>query len=155
MPGTYKVKLTVTVDGKGKSFTQPLTVRMDPRVKTPATGLEEQFQLSKRMYDGVVKANTALEELNALRKTLATELGAKAEELAGDSRGGFEYSFPRPIGAPKESLSSIAHSMLSIMHLAQQADVAPSEQLKAAAADRQKALDEVLGRFGELKKQIH
>jgi len=139
----------------GKSFTQPLTVRIDPRVKTPATGLEEQFHLSKQMYDGVVKANAALEELNALRKTLSKELGAKAEELAGDSRGGFEYSFPRPIGAPKESLSSISHSMLSIMHLAQQADVAPSEQLKAAAADRQKALEEVLGRFGELKKQIH
>jgi len=102
-----------------------------------------------------VKANAALEELHALRKTLSTELGAKADELAGDSRGGFEYSFPRPIGAPKESLSSISHSMLSIMHLAQQADLAPSEQLKAAAADRQKALEEVLGRFGELKKQIH
>jgi len=151
MPGTYSVKLTVD----GKSFTQPLTVRIDPRVKTPLTGLEEQFKLSKEMYDGVVKANAALEELHALRKNLSKELGAKADEIEGDTRGGFEYSFPRPIGAPKETLNSVSHSMLSIMHLAQQADVVPSEQLKTAAADRKKALEEVLGRFGELKKQIH
>jgi photosystem II stability/assembly factor-like uncharacterized protein len=151
MPGKYNVKLTVD----GKSFTQPLTVRIDPRVKTPLTGLEEQFKLSKEMYDGVVKANASLEELHALRKNLSKELGAKADEIEGDTRGGFEYSFPRPIGAPKETLNSVSHSMLSIMHLAQQADVAPSEQLAKAAADRRKALEEVLGRFGELKKQIH
>jgi photosystem II stability/assembly factor-like uncharacterized protein len=151
MPGTYTVKLTVD----GQSFTQPLTVRIDPRAKTLHEGLEEQFRLSKQMYDGVVKANAALEELHALRKNLSKDLGAKADEIEGESRGGFEYSFPRPIGSTKETLNSVAHSMLSIMNLAQQADVAPSEQLRAAAADRQKALEEVLGRFSELKKQIH
>ncbi|HEY2093921.1 MAG TPA: glycoside hydrolase [Thermoanaerobaculia bacterium] len=155
MPGTYSVKLTVTVDGNAKSFTEPLTVRIDPRVKTPREGLEQQSRISKQMYDGVVRANAALEELHALRKTLSKELGAKAAEIEGESRGGFEYSFPRPIGAPRETLSSVSHSMLSIMNLAQQADVTPSQQLEAAAADRQKALEEVLGRFGELKKQIH
>src|SRR5262249_62336023 len=40
--GTYTVKLTVD----GKSYTQPLTVKMDPRVKTPPLGLQQQFTLS-------------------------------------------------------------------------------------------------------------
>ena len=34
-PGKYRVRLTVN----GKSYEQPLTLRLDPRVKTPAAGL--------------------------------------------------------------------------------------------------------------------
>jgi len=150
MPGKYSVRLTVD----GKTMTQPLTIRMDPRVKTTHEDLAKQFALSKEMYDGAVAANTALEELHALRKTLSKDLGAKAAEIEGDSRGGFEYSFPRPIGSEKETLSSISHSMLSLMHLLQQADVAPPDQLVAAAADRRKALAEVLGRWSSFKKLV-
>jgi photosystem II stability/assembly factor-like uncharacterized protein len=46
LPGTYTVRLTVD----GKTSTQPLAVAMDPRVKTPRAGLEEQFQLSMKVY---------------------------------------------------------------------------------------------------------
>src|SRR5262249_29614172 len=42
MPGTYTVVLTVN----GKAYTQPLAVKMDPRVKTPAAALAQQFKLS-------------------------------------------------------------------------------------------------------------
>lgn len=42
MPGTYTVKLTVD----GKTFTQPLTIKMDPRVTTSAADLKTQYDLS-------------------------------------------------------------------------------------------------------------
>lgn len=42
LPGPYTIKLTVD----GKSFTQPLTVRMDPRVKTTMPDLKRQFDLA-------------------------------------------------------------------------------------------------------------
>ena len=45
-PGNYTVMLTAD----GKTFTQPLTVAMDPRVKTSAADLQEQFDLSWRLY---------------------------------------------------------------------------------------------------------
>jgi hypothetical protein len=45
LPGEYSVKLTVN----GKSYTQPLTVKMDPRVKTPLAGLQQQFKLAQRI----------------------------------------------------------------------------------------------------------
>src|SRR5260370_1238232 len=35
LPGSYVVQLTVS----GKAYTQPLTVRMDPHVRTPVAGL--------------------------------------------------------------------------------------------------------------------
>jgi photosystem II stability/assembly factor-like uncharacterized protein len=147
MPGKYEVRLTVN----GKMTTQPLTIRMDPRVETPLADLEKQFTLSKQMYDGVIAANAALDELHALRKTLSTDLGAKAGEIEGEASGGFAYSFPRPIGAATETLNSISHSMLSIMNILQSADVAPPEQLATAAADRIRVLGEVLGRWKTFK----
>src|SRR5207248_7545631 len=41
LPGHYTVRLTVD----NHIFTVPLTLKMDPRVKTPLAGLEEQFRL--------------------------------------------------------------------------------------------------------------
>ena len=48
MPGTYTVRLTAG----GTSSTQPLIVRMDPRVKTSAEGLAQQLALSMPMSRG-------------------------------------------------------------------------------------------------------
>src|SRR5947208_1769485 len=62
-PGQYTVKLTVD----GKSLTQPLTVKMDPRVNTPPVGLAQQFTLSKQLYDGVLAAQKAQDEIARLR----------------------------------------------------------------------------------------
>ncbi len=49
-PGSYSVRLTVD----GKTYSQPLTLKMDPRVKTPPLGLTQQFTLSKRLYDDIL-----------------------------------------------------------------------------------------------------
>ena len=48
-PGTYSVRLTAS----GKTYTQPLTLKMDPRVKTPAQALLQQFTLSTRLADAM------------------------------------------------------------------------------------------------------
>jgi hypothetical protein len=47
LPGSYTVVLTAG----GKSFTQPLTLKMDPRLKVTAAELTKQFELSKRLQD--------------------------------------------------------------------------------------------------------
>jgi hypothetical protein len=62
-PGNYVVRLTVD----GKAFTQPITVRMDPRVKTAAADLARQHELSKAMYDGVLETQAALQKMRDLR----------------------------------------------------------------------------------------
>jgi hypothetical protein len=55
-PGTYTVRLTVD----GKSQTQPLVVRQDPRVKTPALAMREVYTLSDSMYFTLKKLQAAL-----------------------------------------------------------------------------------------------
>lgn len=47
MPGTYTVKLTVN----GSSYTQPLEVKMDPRVKTSMQDLAEQHHYAMICYE--------------------------------------------------------------------------------------------------------
>ena len=61
-PGAYTVRLTVD----GKTYTQPITLPLDPRVKTPAAGLAQLATLSREMYDGAVATHAAYVEARAL-----------------------------------------------------------------------------------------
>ena len=84
VPGTYTVRLTVN----GKTYTQPLTVRMDPRVKTSTATLARQFALSKGVYDDINRARGALDEVRALRSSLRDIRGRASGELRGSGRFG-------------------------------------------------------------------
>src|SRR5262249_51419866 len=85
LPGQYTVKLTAG----GRSYSQPLTVKKDPRVKTSERDLEEQFALSMRSYDGLAKVHEAMEQVRKLRSDLKS-LAAKA-----------------PAGALKEAIAAL------------------------------------------------
>src|SRR5207253_11343091 len=61
-PGSYVVRLTAG----GKSYTQPLTLRLDPRVKTSPTALATLTSLTREMYDGARAARAAAEPARAL-----------------------------------------------------------------------------------------
>ncbi len=54
-PGTYRVKLTVN----GKTLTQPITVKQDPRVKTPAVTMQQVYTLTNALYFGAADAHAA------------------------------------------------------------------------------------------------
>jgi len=45
VPGTYTLKLTVD----SRTFTQPLTLRMDPRATITSLGLQQQFSLATKI----------------------------------------------------------------------------------------------------------
>jgi photosystem II stability/assembly factor-like uncharacterized protein len=160
-PGSYTVKLTVD----GKSYTQPLTLKMDPRVKTTALGLQQQFTLSKQLYDEANAAAKALAEIRAVRaevarvrgqaqgapeaiaafdqKAAAIEGGGGAGGRGGGGRGG--------VSAGPETLSSAGASLSALIRMLEAADVAPTTQLTAAVADRRAAVRAVMARWRALK----
>ncbi|MFY9529988.1 MAG: hypothetical protein WBC04_24705 [Candidatus Acidiferrales bacterium] len=162
LPGQYTLKLTVA----GQSYMQPLTVKMDPRVKTSLAGLTEQFTLSKQLYDGVLTVSAAIEQLKRIRAQLQdlkqragrvavaqsiTAIDKKADELAGAEVNPFEFSFR---GSPgPDTLNSVRGSLLALMNMVQAADVAPTTQLVAAASDRRKAAAQIMNRWAALKAQ--
>jgi hypothetical protein len=148
MPGTYTVRLTAN----GKTVSQPLVVKMDPRVKTPMAALQKQFDLSMQMYNGIIAASRAAEELRGAKTSITgTQLEPKGASLLGEPASEFGAP-PRPAGQP-ETLTSIVGSLRSVMSLLQQSDVAPPEQVVAAAANRKAALDEVMQRWSAFKAE--
>jgi hypothetical protein len=72
LPGNYTVRLTVD----GKSFTQPLVVKMDPHVRTPASDLAKQFDLSQRVTDAQIEAAAASTEARDLGQQVTAMRGA-------------------------------------------------------------------------------
>jgi photosystem II stability/assembly factor-like uncharacterized protein len=66
LPGGYQVRLTVA----GKSFTAPLEVKLDPRVKTSEENLRKQFDLMLKLRDRQDEMNKAILAIRDLRVQL-------------------------------------------------------------------------------------
>jgi photosystem II stability/assembly factor-like uncharacterized protein len=165
LPGEYTVKLTVD----GRSLTQPLMVKMDPRVQTPSEGLRQQFALAMRSWEGIGKVQETLRQVRALRTQVralrerAGEKGAlmealealdkKASALEGPmGRGGPRGGFGRGAGASGEaSLARLNGQLSSLLALVEGADATPTTQAVAAAEEVQRALTALLERWSALK----
>jgi hypothetical protein len=159
-PGRYTVKLTVN----GKSYSQPLTLKMDPRVKTPALGLMQQFTLSRQLYDGQLDVQQALVQLRDLRAQVqdrrargaAAVDGAlaafdrNAAAIEGNPGGGFGGGRGGTAEGP-ETLNSINAGLGQLMGLIQGADVTPTTQIVAAVTGRRQALARVMSHWNSLR----
>ncbi len=98
LPGTYSVRLTVD----GRMHSAPLTVKMDPRVKTSAAGLRQQFDLSMRLS----RALTAL----APRRTedpALDRLGSDLERLYRQLQQSDAMPTPAVVALVNERLSAL------------------------------------------------
>jgi hypothetical protein len=79
-PGTYTARLTVN----GTSQSQPIEVKLDPRVKIAPVALAQLNALSVEMYEGAVAAHRAFNEAKALGAKVAALTGADAESVKGE-----------------------------------------------------------------------
>ncbi len=145
-PGRYLVRLRVD----GTSYTQPLTLRLDPRVKTPAAGLQQLAALSREMYDAAARSHAAYGEARALVDSLSGTRRAQVESLAPApqprSRG-----FARPGGPTPPTLESASNAALAAAMAMQDADVAPTAAQVAACARARAQVNQVLARWTRLK----
>jgi photosystem II stability/assembly factor-like uncharacterized protein len=78
LPGAYVVRLTVD----GKMLTQPLTLRLDPRVKTPAEGIKLQYDTSRAIDAALRRVAAALRTSDGNRPQL-TRLQGELTQLFG------------------------------------------------------------------------
>ncbi len=149
LPGNYTVVLTAN----GKSYSQPLKITMDPRVKTPPADLQEQYRLSKRVYDGAYKLSVAINEAAAIRDQLkerrAHAQGSALEAIDGfrkklDALAGEEGGRRRRAATEEDSLTSVRGSLLALMGILQDADVAPTTQTVASIAEVERKVPAVL-----------
>ncbi len=153
LPGEYKIKLTAN----GKSFSQSLTVKMDPRVTTPAAGLAKMFEVSYSSYEGITKIRAAQNEIKNLREqvkslppTMSAEVAVLEKKLTAlDGRSSGIDAFG---GSSREpGFAGLSTNFLGLMNLVEGADVAPTTQAIVASGELQKSLSALLVRWDELK----
>ena len=171
-PGTYTVKLIVD----GQAYTQPLTVKQDPRVKTPAVVMQQVYSLTDAMYFGAVDAQQAAltiaswaEQATKLRGrasgVAARELDAfikRSSALAGAAgfgvrggRGGaapaVAVSGPASAAPPADTLWAVRAQLNALMNSMQAADVAPTANTLAAVTAARAAAAQVMARWQAFK----
>jgi hypothetical protein len=159
-PGTYTVRLSVG----GKTYTQPLTLHLDPRVKTPAIGLTTLNTLTHEMYTGARKLHDAADHARGLAAALDAAQGPQADALkkalteiapppaAGGGRGGFGGGRGGrgggAVAAP--TLDGVSSSMIAAAMAMQAAEVAPTAREVAACADARRQSAGVLATWTKL-----
>jgi photosystem II stability/assembly factor-like uncharacterized protein len=155
-PGEYTVRLTFD----GKSYTQPLSLRLDPRVKTPAAHLARVVELSREMYDGAVEAHAAYERARQLVGELESAGGREAAELKARVEALAPPPGPPPSGrgfaatAGPPTLESLSRTMMAAALAMQNAEVAPTAR-EIAACDAARAMSrEVMGRWEALSTSM-
>jgi photosystem II stability/assembly factor-like uncharacterized protein len=155
MPGAYTVRLIAG----GKTLSQPLDAMMDPRVKTSQADLQQQFAISKTIYEETLQATKAIHEVTVLRDQInsgtfkvpgnaATELESKLEKIAGAERG--EGRRGGPAGPP--TLSSVRTQLARLEHSIQNADAAPTTAQVEASQEIAKPLPALLEEWEAVKK---
>jgi len=95
LPGTYTVRLTVD----GKTSTAPLTIKMDPRVKTSAVGLEKKFQDETRLAAIMNETTVALIQATSIRDQL-DKLTPEAAAANKDAVEALEKKLAALLGTP-------------------------------------------------------
>jgi photosystem II stability/assembly factor-like uncharacterized protein len=160
LPGNY----TVTLTANGKSTSQPLTVKMDPRIGTAEDALRREFVAASRVsarLGEVAEAEARAEELQkeiAARKTEAggnaevsaalAELARKVSEVdgaAGEEEFGF-LALRLPGGEPA-TLHKVAAALTGLLMIVDGADVAPTADAQRAAEQWEAAGADVLARW--------
>jgi hypothetical protein len=80
VPGVYTVKFIAG----GSNFSAPLTVRMDPRVKTPPEGLRALFAMQTTLADRMTRSAEAVSQARSIHEQLE-KLAARANESTKES----------------------------------------------------------------------
>jgi photosystem II stability/assembly factor-like uncharacterized protein len=147
IPGTYTLKLTVD----GKSYTQQVTVKNDPRSPATPADLRAQYELQVKLYDGTRQSWDAYHQVSAMREavarvaqanppadvaTAASALDAKLLALAGTGIGGRGgRGAPPPLNftslngtEPEEG--AVMVSMNGQLKMQDYGDMAPTESMR-------------------------
>jgi hypothetical protein len=155
LPGVYKVRLTVD----DKSLTAQLTVKMDPRVKTSAVGLQRKFSAESRLASIVSASTQAIAEGESIRQQLEAA-SKKADSQAKDAIDALQAKLTAVLGAPggfvappsdQVTLARLNSQASALYQQIWQADVEPTSSQTEILSTADRDANGVLARWNELK----
>jgi len=165
VPGEYTVKLTAN----GKSSTQPLAIKLDPRVKTPQDALVWQFELASGIAARLGEVSMAIQQIGDVRKQIEarekeaggnTELLTALQELQEkveaaiepDGDGDFGLFGLAPPGRQHEPLPLAATALTGLLIIVDSSDMGPTTDAAVASVRWEVAARETLARWAALQK---
>jgi hypothetical protein len=161
-PGAYSVRLTAD----GQSQTQPITIRMDPRVKlTPE--VQQIFTVTAQLEDNARNAAVAYKEArdlfakvkarpqsaanDALLKQIDEIAPAEAPASGGGGRGGFGAQAP----APPPNLANLAGQMVAAAMAIQSSEMPPTAAQLQACSRQNAAFHGLMASWTVLKSKVN
>ena len=162
LPGKYAVKLTVD----GKSYTQPIVVKMDPRITTSLADLRKQFEMQSGSVDGINQGFEALAQVRSVRaqlKARAAKTGkgtladaiAALEKQAAELEGATQSNFFGLLASGKqpEIFSTLNQHFGGILAVADSADAVPTTQAGAVYQELRKALERLSAYWTKIRRE--
>jgi photosystem II stability/assembly factor-like uncharacterized protein len=154
MPGKYTIVLTVD----GQKYTKPLTVGMDPRVKTPLSDLQKQFDLSQHVYQDLLALQSVIDKAAAARAQLRTvrEKASAADAVRIDEATKELESLEggegrRRRGSQAENLTGVRTSLLEMLTTLQEVDAAPTTQATVAVPKLHESVASLMEQWHEIE----
>jgi hypothetical protein len=147
----------LTVDGKSSSA--PLTIKMDPRVKTSTAGLEKKFQAETRIASIMTESTQALLQGGSIRAQL-DKLNAQASNPAKDAIAAIDKKLTGLLGAPggffappsaEVTLGGVNGQAGTLYQQIWQADAEPTAAQMTALSTTEHDSSDVLKRWSEFK----
>src|SRR5262249_18828164 len=146
LPGTY----TLTLTADGKSYSQTVNVKNDPRSPASAAELRAQHDLQMKLYEGIKTAYAGYQQVAATRQSLAaiqksnpspdvasaiaaldTRLVAAAGAQPGQRGRGASAGNPGPEREPP-AFGTINGTMIRQLETLDSGDMAPTDPQRAA-----------------------
>lgn len=155
LPGTYTVRLTAD----GKTSTAPLTVKMDPRVKTSAAGLQKKFRAEMQLASLVTNLSEAVIQGGSIRAQLE-ELSSQANSPVKDAVAEFQKKLTALLGtpggffappSPEPTLSRRSGEASTLYQEIWQSDAEPTSAQMEALAPVERSSSDLLKRWNEFK----
>ena len=115
VPGKYTVRLTVD----GKTLTQPLVVKLDPRVKANAADIKLQYDISRAIDAALRRSAAAVQQMRAATRTVAlTDLEqrlSRASASLGQLFGAVEAADAAPTPVVREAWKATAAAVDALL----------------------------------------
>ena len=154
VPGKYTVELR----SAGRTLRQPLTIELDPRVRTSQSDLIEQRDLALQISRGMKSSHDSYQQVAALRK----ELAERQKAMNGDDTKQVKEAVAAlekkldPIDKGSDlapGFGPVNRDLARLLFSVESADIRPVEAVRSAVQQNCDALGHDLARWNQLREQ--
>ena len=157
VPGKYKIVLTAN----GQKYTQELTLAMDPRVKISAADLQQQFDLSQRVYQNLLALQPINDQIEQIRAQIKAQRAKSPSPEDTAKLDAFSQKLDAFAGAsgrrrrgnqPATTLSSVRGSLFEVFSVLQDVDATPTPQATQAVPVLRQSTETLLKQWEQIQK---